>query len=110
MTLHLDGFLVIPACNGEEAIELFRSGIAVDVLLTDMQMGNGITGIALAEHLLHQRPGIAVLLMSGFPDAKLLANERNLPFLEEPFTPDMLVKRLRQVLASRGSAQSEIPT
>jgi DNA-binding NtrC family response regulator len=85
-------FLVIPARNPEESIEPFRSGINVDVLLTDMQMGNGITGIVLGEHLLNEQPGIAVLVMSGFLEAELLATEKNLAFLAKPFTPYKLVK------------------
>jgi DNA-binding NtrC family response regulator len=101
------GFLVLPACNGEAALEIFRNGGAnIDALLTDVQMGSGITGIALAERVLMERPEIAVLVMSGFPEAELLARERNLCFLAKPFTPAKLVERMRQVLASNTPAHS----
>ena len=102
------GFVVLPACNGEAAIEILRNGgVNVDALLTDVQMGNGITGIALAERVLNERPEIAVLVMSGFPDADLLARERSLRFLAKPFTPTKLVEQVRQVLASNTSAQHQ---
>ena len=107
-TLERAGFLVLPACNGEAAIEMFRhGGVNVDALLTDVQMGNGITGLALAEHVLNERPEIAVLVMSGFPDAELLARERNLRFLAKPFTPVELVEQMRQALALNTSAHSK---
>ena len=105
-TLEQAGFLVLPACDGEAAIEIFRSGrVNVDALLTDVQMGNGITGIALAEHLLNERPEIAVLVMSGLPEAELLASEKNLRFLAKPFTPAKLVEKVRQVLTANTPAQ-----
>ena len=101
------GFLVLPACNGEAALEILRDGgVNVDALLTDVQMGNGITGIALAERVLMERPGIAVLVMSGFPEAEFLARERNLRFLAKPFTPAKLLEGVRRVLASNISAHS----
>ena len=54
-TLEQAGFFVLLACDGEAAIEIFRSGrLNVDTLLTDVQMGNGITGIALAQHILNE--------------------------------------------------------
>jgi len=103
------GFLVLPACNGETALEIFRNGgVKVDALLTDVQMGSGINGIALAEHVLHEKPEIAVLVMSGFSEAELLARERNLRFLAKPFTPAKLVEQVRQVLAPKYAATPRI--
>ena len=53
-----------------------------------------------------ERPGIAVLVMSGLPEAEFLARERNLRFLAKPFTPAKLLEGVRQVLASNISAHS----
>ena len=104
-TLERAGFLVLPACNGEAAIEIFRSGrVDVHALLTDVQMGDGITGIALAEHILDERPDIAVLVMSGLPEAELLAREKNFRFLAKPFTPAELVEQMLQLLTANTSA------
>lgn len=104
-TLEQAGFLVLPACDGEAAIEIFRSGrVNVHALLTDVQMGEGITGIALAEHIQNERPDIAVLVMSGLPEAEPLAKEKNFRFLAKPFTPAELVEQMREVLTANTSA------
>ena len=101
------GFLVLPARNGEAAIEIFRNGgVNVDALLTDVQMGNGMTGIALAEQVRNERPEIAVLVMSGFPEAEFQARERNLRFLAKPFTSAKLLEQMRQALAPKTPAHS----
>lgn len=109
-TLEQAGFLVLPACNAEAAIEIFRRGrVNVDALLTDVQMGNGITGIALAEHILNEKPEIGVLVMSGLPEAELLASEKNLRFLAKPFAPAKLVEQMRQALTGEYLGATEIP-
>lgn len=108
--LKREGFAVIQASNAEAAIEVFRSGVKIDALLTDMQMGSGLTGIMLADHILNEKPGLGVVIMSGFPETEGLARERNLPFLAKPFTPTRLAERMRQVLAPRGAVDPEIDT
>lgn len=96
--LRMEGFVVIPACNAEAAIEVFQSGVNIDALLTDNQMGGGLTGIMLAEHILRERPGLRVLVMSGFPETERSARERNLPFMAKPFKPAELAERIRQLV------------
>ncbi len=102
--LQREGFVVIPACNAEAAIEVFRSGLNIDALLADMQMGSGLTGIMLAEYFLRERPGLGVLVMSGFPDTERMARERNIPFMAKPFDAAQLVERMRQIVAPRLAA------
>jgi two-component system, cell cycle sensor histidine kinase and response regulator CckA len=70
----------------------------------------GMSGHELAERLAVRHPGLGVLFVSGFPGEEverrgLLENGR--PFLAKPFTPEMLVERVRAVLdALSGPAQT----
>jgi FixJ family two-component response regulator len=54
-------------------------------------------GIQLRERILKERPGVAILLMSGYVDAPPPSNA---PFLAKPFDPPLLIDRIRQLLAS----------
>ena len=98
---------VVPACDADEALQLARKHERIDLLLTDVQMAGSINGVELAECLQAERPGLPVLVMSGFPDSLALAAEKGYPALAKPFTPATLTERVREVLAARIPAQSE---
>jgi len=54
----------------------------------------------LADRLLAGRPAMKLLFMSGFTDAAVIHHEgldAGASFLEKPFTPDALVRRVREV-------------
>src|SRR5438270_4201638 len=63
--LNHEGYHVLSAADGQEALALAREYQGpIDLLLTDITMPR-MNGIALAEHVIKERPGIRVLLMSG---------------------------------------------
>jgi DNA-binding NtrC family response regulator len=80
---------VLSANSGKEALQLskdFKSEIYL--LLSDFQMA-GMSGIELATQITAQRPGVKVLLMSGYPAGMLVLNE-GWHFLPKPFIPSQL--------------------
>ena len=82
-------FDVITASSGKEAMEVSRSRKdKIDLLLSDFQMP-GMSGVELATQMCRDRPGLKVLLMSGFPDGMLVLNE-GWHFLAKPFIPSQL--------------------
>jgi len=95
------GFHVIEASDGAEALEVASAyAEPVDLLLTDVIMPK-VNGLVLAQRLLQQRPGIGVLYMSGYVErSMLLAKHPESILLQKPFTPDALIAAVRQVLAS----------
>lgn len=97
MALEQDDFIVLPTCSAEEALQIFRIHTEVDVLLADVQLGFGMSGVELAEQILKEQPGTKALLISGWPDSEILAAEKNLPFLSKPFSPNALVERVRRI-------------
>ncbi|MDE3118405.1 MAG: response regulator [Nitrospirota bacterium] len=102
-TLQENGYVVLEACNAEEALQLERqSASPIQLLLTDVVMP-GMNGWELAECLLESNPQLKVLYISGYTDDTIVQNgilEQGIPFLLKPFTPPVLERKVRQVLAA----------
>jgi len=109
-SLERENLIVLAACDGAEALEIFRTRLKVDLLLTDVQLETGMSGIELAEQLIEERPGTKVLVMSGYPDREIEAAEKHLPFLRKPFTTAILNEAVAAVLGSTIPAQSVTKT
>ena len=95
-----DGYEVLLAADGDEAVEL-ADGNRVDVLLTDLTMP-GIGGHELADKLRADAPALKVMFMSGFAeggDFSATALPPATAFLEKPFTFTMLSERMRELIA-----------
>jgi PAS domain S-box-containing protein len=105
------GYTVLEAQDGPTAIRIMEAdGADVDLLLTDVVMP-GMNGRELAEHLLRERPSLTVLYTSGYPADTVIRHgitEKNTPFLEKPYLPDDLAKKIREVMdASLSDALAE---
>jgi PAS domain S-box-containing protein len=101
------GYRVIEAVDGREALARCESGPeAIDLLVTDVVMP-GLGGAQLAERVAELRPGIKVLLLSGYTEdsaARRDAASGAKPFLQKPFTAETLAAKVRQVLDERAGA------
>ncbi|MEX2570681.1 MAG: PAS domain S-box protein [Gemmatimonadota bacterium] len=98
------GYQVVEAACGPEALERAAdAGIGeFDLLLTDVVMP-GMSGRELADQLCEQQPDLRVLYMSGYTDEAIVHHgvlDEGVAFLEKPFTPDVLLRRLRAVFDS----------
>ena len=95
------GFRVLPAANGEQAIEVAKnSPRPIDLVLTDVVMP-GMNGRALAEQLLPLHPDLRILYMSGYTDSFIAGHgvlEPGTHLLHKPFTEQALLRKVRQVL------------
>ena len=67
-------------------------------MITDVQMPR-LNGMDLCAHLLQERPGIRVIVMSGADMREIVGQNVNLPFLPRPFDGETLLARVRAVLA-----------
>ncbi len=95
------GYKVIAAGSGPEALELARSHKApIDLLVTDVVMP-GMDGRELADRLGPVHPETRCLFMSGYTDDAVVrrgVREEGMPFLQKPFTIDALALKVREVL------------
>ena len=99
--LEAAGFRVLSAQSGEEALEVAaRYRGSFNLLLTDVVMP-GMNGRVLAEHLLPRQPGMKVLYMSGYTDSFIAGHgvlDRGTHLLHKPFTEEVLIRKVREVL------------
>jgi two-component system cell cycle sensor histidine kinase/response regulator CckA len=95
------GFRVLQAGCAEDALVLVsRYEEPIHVMLTDLVLPR-MTGRQLASQLTSSRPEIRVVYMSGYADeaAKIQGPlTTGQPFLSKPFTPDLLMRKLRETL------------
>ena len=99
--LRAQGYEVLAAADGREALEIAESRIGdVALLVTDVVMPN-MGGPELARQLQQRWPAIRVLYMSGYTDDAVVRQgvlADDVAFLQKPFTPMRLVQTVRQVL------------
>ncbi len=98
------GFNMIVASNGEEALRLAEHhGRPIDLLVTDVVMP-GMNGRALADRLLARQPNLKVLYISGYTDSFIAGHgvlEEGTFLLHKPFTEEVLIRKVRDVLDGR---------
>jgi two-component system cell cycle sensor histidine kinase/response regulator CckA len=95
------GYTVLLARDGAQALEVSdKHHGQIDLLLSDVVMP-GIGGPELAVRLRMRRPTMRVLLMSGYDEYSLASSAGSYSsFIAKPFRPEMLAKRIREVLDS----------
>ena len=96
-----NGYSVLEAAHGEEAMGLSRGYAGrIDVLLTDVVMPR-MGGRELAELVRDERPHTRILFMSGYAQVGF-GGQGALPpdaaFIQKPFSPSLLVARVRDLL------------
>lgn len=104
--LEAQGYVVLAAGDPRDALRIVeRHGGPIDLLLTDVVMP-GLSGRELAEQLTARRPGVRVLYMSGYPGDAVVqggALPGGSAFLQKPFSPDGLARKVRDVLDARAA-------
>jgi len=98
-SLRSEGYHLLLAGSAEEALVILAAHRgAIDLLLTDAIMP-GRSGIELARMLTDDRPGLPVVLMSGYTEETLPTSvAQTWSLLQKPFTPRDLRRRIREVL------------
>jgi PAS domain S-box-containing protein len=98
--LRSNGYDVLEAANGPGALATYeKNGHKIDMVLTDIVMPQ-MTGFELGRELTARTPGLKILYMSGYRDNTIgrATGEPPKPFLHKPFTPDILLTKVREVL------------
>jgi nitrogen-specific signal transduction histidine kinase/CheY-like chemotaxis protein len=100
-----EGYTVLEAQNGEEALQVLQEyAQPVDLLLTDVIMPGSVNGRELGKSVSLSHPKTKVLYMSGYTDNVIIPNgalDPILAFLAKPFTPHALTRKVREILDAR---------
>jgi CheY-like chemotaxis protein len=101
------GYSVLEADGAAEAVSrVERHTGPIHLVVTDVVMP-GVSGRGLAEVLRADRPGLAVLFVSGYTDDEVVRRgviQETAHFLQKPFTPSELARKVRAVLSASAPA------
>jgi DNA-binding NtrC family response regulator len=103
--LHDEGFHVIEASDGEEALDWCKQRVA-DVLVTDIQLPGQIDGWDIAERCREHDPDLPVIYATGFSPvvARPVAGSLS---LQKPYHPEAIVRAVRQAAEGRPVSKSQ---
>jgi PAS domain S-box-containing protein len=106
------GYSAVAAVDGNDALQKLRADIVIDILFTDIVMPGGINGWELADLARQLRPGLPVLLTSGYA-LETLAKHGQLRagavVLTKPYRTTDLALRLREVVSVSELLSLSIP-
>jgi CheY-like chemotaxis protein len=95
------GYSIIEMDGPAAALEAIDRGDEFDLLFTDVVMPGGMSGIDLAREALSRRPGLRILLTSGFADPAMIEHglqTMGAGWLAKPHSLDDLARGLRELL------------
>jgi DNA-binding response OmpR family regulator len=94
-----DGFQVLVASTGEEAVGLLECSERVDVLFTDIQLPGSLDGLDVAREARARYPNIPIVFTTGQPDrmSGWTIGPHDV-FIPKPYRPSEMCRTLRSVL------------
>ncbi len=96
------GYRVLTAADADQALQLLATSTTrIDLLFSDVMLGSGIDGYELAETARARRPGLPVLLASGYDDAperRRTGQGGTFELLRKPFRREHLAAGVRRAL------------
>ena len=101
--LEKQGYRVLEAKDAEEALSICQENLGhIDLVVTDYAMPR-MTGVQLKEKVMALRPNLKVLLISGYAEEVVDNNPQESlnagDFLEKPFLPEELARKVREMLS-----------
>ena len=101
--LQMSGFNVLEAANGKEALELWKlHGAEIELLLTDVAMPGGLSGVDVVKACRADRPRLPVIVTSGYSQDSVAFGDGfwdDVRFLPKPFTMASLAAAVRDALS-----------
>ncbi|HMB43837.1 MAG TPA: response regulator [Luteimonas sp.] len=91
------GYAVLTADEGAAGLEIIQRDQDIDILLTDVVMPKGMSGVDLLQKARELRPGLKVLLVSGYARGQLPTIPDGCDFLAKPYRVEDLEARLRRL-------------
>jgi PAS domain S-box-containing protein len=96
------GYRVLSAASSIEALQRLEEDASIALLFSDVMLGEGMNGQELAREAKRQRPGLAVLLTSGYEDSPVptdASDTHTFEVLRKPFRREQLAEAVRRSLS-----------
>jgi DNA-binding NtrC family response regulator len=105
--LEMYGYEVVSARDGAEAMALLQTERRIGVLVTDIELGDGVDGLAVAQAARQVDPRMHVIYTSRFPHT-IPANKkvRAAPTLRTPYHPQQIVGIISQLRQAHGTGEA----
>ena len=101
MTLEDLGFTVLEATTGEAALQQLKTGLDPDILVTDIDLGPGISGLQLADQVREGWPRLPVVFVTGrTPTLQGRPRREREAYLPKPFEGETLARVVHGLLAA----------
>ena len=103
------GYRVLKAVDAQNALAVIESGMAIDLLFTDVVMPGNLKSPELARKARQRLPDIAVLFTSGYTENSIVHGGRldaGVELLSKPYTREALARKLRHVLANEAQRRT----
>ncbi len=95
------GYSVVTAANGDEGMDLVTSEPGLQMVVTDLVLPGGASGVDIARKVVTEGRGMHLLCISGYSE-QLVSGAPGFPyaapFLQKPFSASELLKKIREVL------------
>ncbi|MGA1804113.1 response regulator [Rhizobium sp. HT1-10] len=98
------GYRVLKAVDAASALTVIESGVAIDLLFTDVVMPGPLKSAELARKAKQRQPDMAVLFTSGYTENSIVHGGRldaGVELLSKPYSREALARRIRQLLDQR---------
>jgi CheY-like chemotaxis protein len=89
-----EGFDVVKARSGAQALDILQSGHTFDFIVSDVSMPDGVSGVDLAQRARELQPHVRIILASGHPKAQLDGLPADAAFLAKPYRIGQLLDLL----------------
>jgi len=101
-----EGFSVLEALNAKSGMEQFKEHPEIDLVFSDLILPGGVTGIEMTKQILEERPGIPIILVTGYQDkgAAIAANTEsmaNIAYVPKPYDIEEIPEMVKRMIASQ---------
>ena len=106
-TLEGLGYQVTTADTAASAMKRLKTRKAFDMLFSDVVMPGGVSGVELAHAAVKERPGLKVLLTSGYVGDEAASWANEFPMIDKPYLGPALAAKIRSVLDTEAPATDQ---
>jgi PAS domain S-box-containing protein len=95
------GYIALEAADGAAGLEILRSNVRIDLLVSDVGLPGGMNGRQMADAALLERPDLQVLFITGFAENAIISHGHLAPGMHvmmKPFTLEVLASRMKELI------------